>query len=206
MILRVYAHVSGRIGPGQRPSWTDGCSDSLGTISLGRSSRQRRQRMTATWPADWDAMVTGRDCSMCAKGRPDDDGFGVRIQAAKYSDAYLQRADMQRGYTLVIWRGRHVTEPTELKAVEASEYWLEVLRVAKALQRYFQPLKMNYEVLGNSLPHLHTHLVPRYLDDPAPGRPFPFLGDERPNLPEDLVQRDAAALRAMLAQADSQPQ
>ena len=26
-------------------------------------------------------------------------GSGVRIQAAKYSDAYLQRADMQRGYT-----------------------------------------------------------------------------------------------------------
>jgi hypothetical protein len=52
---------------------------------------------------------------MCAKGRPDDDGFGVRIQAAKYSDAYLQRADMQRGYTVVIWRGRHVAEPTSLR-------------------------------------------------------------------------------------------
>ena len=51
------------------------------------------------------------------------------------------------------------------------------------LQRHYRPLKMNYEVLGNALPHLHTHLVPRYLDDPAPGRPFPFLGVERPNLP-----------------------
>jgi diadenosine tetraphosphate (Ap4A) HIT family hydrolase len=161
--------------------------------------------MTATWPADWDAMLAGEGCSMCAKGRPDDDGFGIRIQAARYSDAYLQRADMQRGYTLVIWRGRHVAEPTELEAVEAAEYWLEVLRVAEALQRYYRPLKMNYEVLGNALPHLHTHLVPRYLDDPAPGRPFPFLGDERPDLPEELVQRDAAALRAMLAHSDSQP-
>jgi hypothetical protein len=102
--------------------------------------------MTATWPADWDAMLAGEGCSMCAKGRPDDDGFGVRIQAAKYSDAYLQRADMQRGYTLVIWRGRHVAEPTELEAAEAAGYWLEVLRVAEALQRYYRPLKMNYEV------------------------------------------------------------
>jgi diadenosine tetraphosphate (Ap4A) HIT family hydrolase len=88
---------------------------------------------------------------------------------------------------------------------EAAGYWLEVLRVAEALQRHYRPLKMNYEVLGNALPHLHTHLVPRYLDDPAPGRPFPFLGVERPNLPEDLVQADAAALRAMLAHSDSQP-
>jgi hypothetical protein len=34
------------------------------------------------------------------------------------------------------------------------------------------------------------------LDDPAPGHPFLFLGDERPDLPEELVQYDAAALRA----------
>jgi hypothetical protein len=84
---------------------------------------------------------------MCAKGRPDDDGFGIRIQAARYSDAYLQRADMQRGYTLVIWRGRHVVEPTELEAAEAAEYWLEVLRVAEALQRYYRPLKMRVSVM-----------------------------------------------------------
>jgi diadenosine tetraphosphate (Ap4A) HIT family hydrolase len=99
-----------------------------------------------------------------------------------------------------------VAEPTELQAPEAAGYWLEVLRVAEALQRYYHPLKMNYEVLGNALPHLHTHLVPRYLDDPAPGRPFPHLGAERPDLPEDLVQRDAAALRAMLTHPGSQPQ
>ena len=75
----------------------------------------------------------------------------------------------------------------------------------QALQRYYRPLKMNYEVLGNALPHLHpsrTSLPGR----PSPGRPFPFLGDERPDLPEELVQRDAAALRAMLAHPDSQPQ
>ncbi|HEV3288196.1 MAG TPA: UTRA domain-containing protein, partial [Streptosporangiaceae bacterium] len=38
----------------------------------------------------------------------------------------------------------------------------------------YEPLKMNYETLGNSLPHLHTHLVPRYTEDPRPGQPFPL--------------------------------
>jgi hypothetical protein len=33
---------------------------------------------------------------------------------------------VQRGYTLVIWRGRHVAEPTELTDSEAQGYWLEV--------------------------------------------------------------------------------
>jgi hypothetical protein len=62
------------------------------------------------WPEDWKALVDGQSCSMCANGGTDDNGFGVRIQAATYSDAYLQRADMQRGYTIVIWRGRHVVD------------------------------------------------------------------------------------------------
>jgi len=63
-----------------------------------------------------------------------------------------QRADVQRGYTVVIWRGRHVTEPTELDEIEAAGYWAEVLTVARALIDLYKPLKMNYETLGNSLP------------------------------------------------------
>ena len=31
---------------------------------------------------------------------------------------------------------------------------------------------MNINLLGNLVPHLHAHLVPRYYDDPAPGRPI----------------------------------
>jgi diadenosine tetraphosphate (Ap4A) HIT family hydrolase len=36
------------------------------------------------------------------------------------------------------------------------------------------PVKLNYDVLGNAVPHLHTHIVPRHADDPRPGWPFPF--------------------------------
>jgi diadenosine tetraphosphate (Ap4A) HIT family hydrolase len=137
------------------------------------------------WPADWPDRLAGRDCSMCAAGRPERDAYGVRIAAGTYSDAYLQRADVQRGYTLVIWRGHHVAEPTELTDSEA---------------RHYQPLKLNYQVLGNAVPHLHAHLLPRYADDPAPGRPFPLpvlTGSER-KVPEDQLEQDAAALRALL--------
>ena len=30
---------------------------------------------------------------------------------------------------------------------------------------------MNYQLLGNSIPHLHCHFVPRCYGDPAPGQP-----------------------------------
>lgn len=155
------------------------------------------------WPADWDALVRGTGCAMCGSARPESDDFGVRVHASEYTDAYLQRANVQRGYTVVIWRGRHVCEPTELTDEEAAAYWRDVLTVARALTAHYRPLKMNYETLGNSLPHLHTHLVPRYRADPAPGRPFPMtVRDPRePQVPEGRLQADAAALRSLLARS-----
>lgn len=156
-----------------------------------------------SWPADWDERKRGKNCPMCGEGRPEDNGFGARVFAGQVSDAYLQRADVgQKGYTIAIWRGRHVAEPTELSADEASVYFAEVLRVARALETHYRPIKMNFEILGNSLPHLHTHVVPRYLDDGAPGQPPRFMKQtdaEHGKLPEEGVQRDAAALRKLLA-------
>jgi diadenosine tetraphosphate (Ap4A) HIT family hydrolase len=100
----------------------------------------------------------------------------------------------------VIWRGRHVTEPTELDDAEAAGYWAEVLAVARALISVYKPLKMNYETLGNSLPHLHTHLIPRYTEDPRPGQPFP-LSARQPGtkIPEPQLLSDAQMLRHLLA-------
>lgn len=31
---------------------------------------------------------------------------------------------------------------------------------------------MNYNILGNVIPHLHTHILPRYFTDSAPNRPI----------------------------------
>jgi diadenosine tetraphosphate (Ap4A) HIT family hydrolase len=151
------------------------------------------------WPRNWDELTQGIGCEMCEGGRPDENKYGIRIQAGRYTDAYLQRAAVQRGYTIVIWRGRHVNEPTELSEAEAAGYWAEVLRAARALIGIYRPLKMNYETLGNSVPHLHTHLIPRYFDDPRPGQPFP-LSAQQPDeqVPEDDLQAAANELRKVL--------
>ena len=60
-------------------------------------------------------------------------------------------------------------------------------------------MKLNYELLGNALPHLHTHVMPRYTDDPKPGWPFPHPEDEPPPHPEAELRADVEALRALLA-------
>jgi diadenosine tetraphosphate (Ap4A) HIT family hydrolase len=151
------------------------------------------------WPASFYELKRGEGCPMCAQGRPEETEYGMRILAGEVSDAYLQKAGIQRGYTISIWRGRHVAEPTELSNEEASAYWHEVLRVGRALEAHLQPVKLNYDLLGNSLPHLHTHLMPRYADDPRPGWPFPFPDGEPPPHDEAAFRADAEALRTLLA-------
>ena len=48
----------------------------------------------------------------------------------------------------------------------------EAMAVSEALNRYVRPVKMNYEIHGNTLPHLQMHLLPRQLDDAFVGRPI----------------------------------
>jgi diadenosine tetraphosphate (Ap4A) HIT family hydrolase len=76
----------------------------------------------------------------------------------------------------------------------------EVLAVGRAVRDQFHPVKVNYLTLGNTVPHLHTHVVPRYRDDPAPGGPIAweeiFSSDPAP---EAELRHHAAGLRLLLA-------
>ncbi|MET9449008.1 hypothetical protein [Streptomyces cinerochromogenes] len=65
------------------------------------------------------------------------------------------------------------------------------------------PMCVNDSAFGNVVPHLHSHVCPRYAGnaDRAPGGPLPwqFLGGGRPD--EGRLEQDAAALRALLGDA-----
>lgn len=150
------------------------------------------------WPAEFYAWCAGDGCPSCLEGRPASNAVGVRYFAGEVCDAYLVRADIQRGLTIAVFRGRHVTEPTELTDAEASAYGREVLRVGRAIETAFSPVKINYDILGNTVPHLHTHIVPRYREDPRPGWPFPFPDPDPSGRPEGALLADVDMLRRAL--------
>jgi diadenosine tetraphosphate (Ap4A) HIT family hydrolase len=64
------------------------------------------------------------------------------------------------GYACVVHK-RHVVEPFELDESEGAAYWSDVMRTARALAEITRPRKLNYEIHGNTIPHLHTHLFSR---------------------------------------------
>jgi diadenosine tetraphosphate (Ap4A) HIT family hydrolase len=151
------------------------------------------------WPRSWLDLRAGRGCGMCANQGLEDSGWGVRFLQGESADVFLWRSGSVRGYAVSIWKHAHVAEPTELPAEQAAEFWLETLRAGAAIERHLRPLKMNYLTLGNALPHLHTHVVPRYDDDPAPGGPLPFDFLDRQRQPEERLQADVLALRSLVA-------
>jgi diadenosine tetraphosphate (Ap4A) HIT family hydrolase len=74
------------------------------------------------------------------------------------------------GFCRVIWRA-HVREMTDLSAGERRHLMALVFATEAALRVHFRPHKINLASLGNVVPHLHWHVIPRFADDrhfPAP--------------------------------------
>ncbi len=74
------------------------------------------------------------------------------------------------GFCRVIWR-EHVREMSDLSHDDRLLLNEAVYQVEQAVREVMQPLKVNVASLGNVVPHLHWHIIPRYADDahfPAP--------------------------------------
>lgn len=99
--------------------------------------------MPRTWPQDWDAQRAGQGRPKCAEGRPAEDQWGIRFFAG----------------------------PCDFTDEELTGYWTDVRTTAKAIERAYQPCQFNYTTFRNAVPHVHTHITPRYPDGPAPRRP-----------------------------------
>lgn len=82
---------------------------------------------------------------------------------------YIVIGDHQffRGYTLLLSK-HHERELHDLPDDVRRQFLWEMSEVAGAVFRAFQPVKLNYELLGNTDVHMHWHLIPRYASDPLP--------------------------------------
>lgn len=60
---------------------------------------------------------------------------------------------------------RHVQEMTDLPAEERTRLMQAVYAVEATLREQIQPDKINLASLGNQVPHLHWHVIPRFAND-----------------------------------------
>jgi len=107
------------------------------------------------------------DCRACRGEWPPAETF---IADCGPANAYLYADQFFPGWTVLVLK-RHATELWELERDERNALMDGVTLVARALSTVYDAKKMNYELLGNQLAHIHWHLVPRCADDPVPRMP-----------------------------------
>lgn len=96
----------------------------------------------------------------------------------------LGKWQFYKGYCVVVAK-QHARELNSISATIRHAYFDEMCLVAKAIEETFNPLKLNYELLGNQVPHLHWHLFPRYKNDPENLMPVWLRLDRADKNPEE---------------------
>jgi diadenosine tetraphosphate (Ap4A) HIT family hydrolase len=142
------------------------------------------------------------DCPFCAKlaaldALPQDE----IVWRFPHSVALLGPWQFYHGYCVLVSR-RHATELSKLPEEERQDYLDEMCLLAAAIEECFRPHKMNYELLGNQVPHLHWHLFPRFPDDPDLLRPV-WMAIDRAERAEQERHRLEAGNVDRVATADA---
>jgi diadenosine tetraphosphate (Ap4A) HIT family hydrolase len=144
----------------------------------------------------WDALVRGEGCPLCADlaTGAEVDAYGYTVADLRVSRLRLAANQSVPGYCVLIAR-RHVREPYELDRAAQKAFWDDVLQAGRAIEHAFGADKMNFEVLGNAVSHLHCHMKPRFYGDPAPERPI------HPDARQVLLTADEYGRRVRLLRA-----
>lgn len=95
----------------------------------------------------------------------------IEICDLSVSRVFLFKEQTYRGRCLVAYQG-HVNDLNELSEENRNAFMEDVVRVTRAMQKAFNPEKINYGAYSDKLSHLHFHLVPKYVDGPDYGGTF----------------------------------
>ena len=147
-----------------------------------------------------DSVSQNPNCPLCATP-----GGDWVFNCSKFRVIEAVDADYP-GFLRLIWND-HVREFSDLSREDRMLYMDAVVLLERFALRVFKADKANVATLGNVVPHLHWHVIPRFTDDkhfPAPvwatARPGVSLSP-RQQLVLDSKPKWMLALRAELLAA-----
>jgi diadenosine tetraphosphate (Ap4A) HIT family hydrolase len=123
--------------------------------------------------------MTEAACELCST-----DGGDVLYRDAELRIVAVTGADGEtyRGFCRVVWNA-HVKEMTDLSAAQRSAFMAAVFKLEGVLRAQLKPEKMNIASLGNMTPHLHWHVIPRFIGDATFPKPIWATPDRVPTEP-----------------------
>jgi len=146
----------------------------------------------------WNELVRGEGCRICHDLMSNEP---VSEEGFKVCDLGITRLRLRSnqfvpGYCVLMCLD-HVREPYELDAAKQRIFFDDLMRAGHAIDEVLKPDKMNFEILGNGMPHLHCHIKPRFYGDGFPG--IPINENARTTLlnPQQYADRVAAIRSAI---------
>ena len=95
----------------------------------------------------------------------------IEVAELGVSRLFLFKEQTYHGRCLVAYKD-HVNDINELTDEERNAFMADVVHVTRAMQKAFNPEKINYGAYSDKLSHLHFHLVPKYVNGPDYGGTF----------------------------------
>lgn len=126
----------------------------------------------------WKERTKPENCPVC-KSAPMPDGM-VDLYELHHSWLNAEPVDCIKGACHVTSK-YHGIELYDLTGEELFGLMNDVQLYARALKTVTNAVKINYEIHGNTIPHLHIHLYPRYIDDPFPNKAIDY-NQKRPDI------------------------
>lgn len=153
---------------------------------------------------EWEKLVKGEGCPLCETlvQAETDNRRNFNIAEFGLSRLWLSANQVVPGYSVLVCH-KHVREPFELSSKERIMYFEDLMLAGEALELAYHADKMNFEILGNTVPHLHCHIIPRYYGDPYPDGPVPLPFSETILLNPEQYQEKVALIRSVLDELQS---
>ena len=136
-----------------------------------------------------------KNCSYCSEGKLLD-AFGIKIGELPMSKVILFKEQSHRGRVIVACK-KHVDDITQLSREERVQFMEDVNHTAEILHELFHPDKINFGAYGDTMHHLHFHLVPKYKDGFEWGGVF-AMNPGRETLTEEQYGELISLIRAKL--------
>ena len=120
-------------------------------------------------PDQWLLQAQKENCPFCRKD--EDPSQSGTLKLFKYAELCAHPRVCLQGTCYLITR-EHFVELFDLGDDALLGFMKEVQVAARVLKEVTGAFKINFEIHGNTVAHLHLHLFPRYVDDPFAGVPI----------------------------------
>lgn len=151
-----------------------------------------------TDPARWYLQSKKEHCPYCLKA--DDPTDSVTLEQFETSELCAHPLVPLKGTCYLISR-EHYVELFDMDEEQLTGLMKDAQLAARVLKEVTGAFRINYEIHGNTVPHLHIHLIPRYINDRFAGKPIDFRNIEASVYASGEFDRFVGEMKSRLNQA-----